>query len=156
MSCPMELNDQNDSLVARPATLENELWLWEQYSQLLGPLINKQWGWDEALQRSNFLEHLPYTLFTILEKQNSKVAAFAERIEPSRIYLHMLLVVLEHQSHGVGTHVINMLKAQSRRSNLPIELSVFSANPLTKYYKKHGFKLIEATAEKQVFRWSPE
>ena len=152
----MDLNDQNDSLVTRSATLEDELWLWEQYSQLLGPLIDKQWGWDEAFQRSKFLEHLPYTLFTILEKQNSKVAAFAERTDQNRIYLHMLLVVFEHQSHGVRTHVINLLKAQSRCSNLPIELSVFSANPLTKYYEKHGFERIEETAEKQVFRWSPE
>jgi len=152
----MEDNTQNSTLAERPATPQDALWLWEQYSELLKPSVDRQWGWDEAFQLSNFQKHLPHSLFSIVENRDSPVASYATEIKEKCIYLHMLLVVSEHQSHGVGTHVMSLIKARASEISLPIELSVIPANQVAEFYENNGFKMIEATADKQLFRWVSE
>ncbi len=152
------MNDhtKNNTLIERAATPHDEQWLWEQYSELLKPSIDSQWGWDEAFQHSNFREHLPYSLFLIVEKRNTPVAAYAIETKEKCFYLHMLLVGSVHQSRGIGSHVMCLIKARARDSNLPIELSVIPASQVKGFYEKHGFKMIEASADKQLFRWVSE
>ncbi len=152
----MEDHTQNSTLAERPATPQDALWLWEQYSELLKPSIDRQWGWDEAFQLSNFQKHLPHSLFSIVEKRDSPVAAYATETSEKCIYLHMLLVVTEHQLLGVGTHVMSLMKARASEISLPIELSVIPANQVAEFYKKSGFKMIESTDDKQLFQWIPE
>ncbi len=112
-------------------------------------------GWNEAFQLSNFQDHLPYSLFSIVEKKDSWAAADATQTDKKCVYLHMLLVVSEYQSHGVGTHVMNVIKARASEIKLPIVLSVFPANKVAGFYEKKEFKVIEATEDKQLFRWVP-
>lgn len=150
----MTNHTEKHDFTERPASIEDAAWLWELYSTLLKPSITEQWGWDEASQYKNFSEHLPFSLFSILENNGDALAAYAVEEKNDRVYLHMLLVVSEHQSQGIGSHVMNLLKAQAEKLSLPIELSIFPANKVADFYVKNEFKLIDATNDKQVYRWS--
>ena len=142
-------------LVERPASIEDERWLWRQYSELLGPSIGAQWGWDEAAQRNDFQTHLPYSLFTIIEDSSNPVACFAVEEDQTRIYLSMLLVAAEHQSSGIGTYILNRLKSRGREHNLPIELSILSANDVDGFYVMNGFRMTGVTDERKSYSWLP-
>jgi len=151
----MDSLESNADLVERRATAKDEPWLWELYSQLLKEYIDEQWGWNEQSQRTNFKKHLPYTIFTIVEKNQRPIGAYAQITEKRRLYLHMLLVVPAHQRTGVGSSVLNSLKAHAKQCNYYLELSVFSSNPVAGFYQKNGFVEVESTPDKRLFRWHP-
>lgn len=137
----------------RAATAADRPWLWSLYRDLLKPAIDAQWGWDETYQRRQFRQRLPTELFTIVECNGHSAAAYALRDNTSHLYLHLLLVAGDYQLQGLGTAIINAIKTQARKSQLPLELSTFPANPVDTFYHKNGFDLIETTAERHRFRW---
>ena len=143
-------------LVRRPASTQDELWLWTLYHELLKPSVSEQWGWDEQFQKANFHSHLPTTLFTIVENNGDPVAAYALRDHDTHIYLHMLLVTASQQSQSIGTWILDTLKEQVRKAGTSLELSTFPANNVDGYYLKNGFKLVETREDKTLYRWLPD
>lgn len=143
----------NYTLSTRPASNEDQAWLWEQYCTLLKPSITQQWGWDEALQYKNFHDHLPTSMFSIVENKDRAIAAYAAEEEKNRIYLHMLLVSSADQAQGIGSYVLGTLKIRARKISLPIELSVFNSNDVASFYLKNGFELKDSISDNQVYCW---
>lgn len=136
----------------RDATTQDEQWLWRLYAELFRPIVEKQWGWVEDVQQHNFRTYLPANLFRIVSYQQSDIAAYAIEEHSDKLYLHMLLVTKEVQLNGIGSGIINQLKQQAQRKQLPIELSVIAANPASAFYEKNGFTLVEQTQDNLRYR----
>ena len=126
----------------RDATPDDARWLWRLYAELMKPSIDVQWGWVEALQREAFDEHLPWSAFSVVVAGDSRVGACACERQPSRSYLHMLLIETGSQRRGIGTRVLDRLGEEADRAGLPLELSVIEANPAARFYEARGFERI--------------
>ncbi|HET9976871.1 MAG TPA: GNAT family N-acetyltransferase [Burkholderiaceae bacterium] len=57
------------------------------------------------------------------------------------VLVDALLLLPEHQRRGVGTHVLRSILAQAAAASLPVQLSVYTANPARAFWEKHGFKV---------------
>ena len=126
----------------RDATADDARWLWRLYAELMKPSIDVQWGWVEELQRDAFDEHLPWSAFSVVVAGGRRVGAYACERQPSRLYLHMLLVESGSQRRDIGTRVLDRLGGEADRVGLPLELSVIEANPATRFYEARGFERV--------------
>lgn len=151
----MHFHEFIHSLTERPAEVTDEAWLWEQYKELLKPVIKKQWGWNEEFQHTNFHRHLPYSEFKVIETGNRRIGAYSVRYNRKIIRLQMILVTTDNQKRGVGSHILKQLKVQANKDKIPIELSIFPANTVSGFYEKSGFSISDKTTEKITFLYYP-
>ena len=57
---------------------------------------------------------------------------------------------------GIGSSLLDRLKAQARSHSLPVELSVVKTNPAVRLYEREGFVVIADNDPYVFMRWTPE
>ena len=60
------------------------------------------------------------------------------------------------QRHGIGTAIIEDLKAQAAAAGIPLDLGVEKDNPdARKLYERLGFAQVDETEQEYRLRWNP-
>ena len=138
----------------RPAMLFDQPALFAIHETLFRDDISRIWGWDDRSQLENF--HKEWNeVETLVIHQEGRLAGYIQKaIHPDHIYVLNLAVMPEHQSRGIGAHVLAMLQEEARAQGKELRLSVFKINPraLT-FYLRHGFVVNEVTETSTKLHW---
>ena len=140
----------------RKGTLADTEWLYSLFRDTNKELIEQSWGWDERLQREAFETILPGDRFTILESNGAAVGGYHIEIKPEHIWLELIIVEPGHQNQGLGSHLLDQIKENSKREGLPIKLSVLRINPASTFYSNRGFSTESEDEHSLKLIWRPE
>jgi len=72
----------------------------------------------------------------------------------SSLHIRQLQVLPEYHRLGIGSYVMEVVKKQALKLNLPITLSVLLDNPAKSLYLRHGFIVTEKTDFEYKMSWA--
>jgi GNAT superfamily N-acetyltransferase len=85
-----------------------------------------------------------------------RVGYFTVEPQADALRLHHLYLRPAAQGQGIGSWVIEQVKARARQALLPITLAALRDSRANDFYRRHGFELVEAQDFDNEYRWVPE
>jgi ribosomal protein S18 acetylase RimI-like enzyme len=138
---------------ARPADMEFARAL---YFETMRGMIEPLFGWDQRRQEESFAGWFDLQQASIIMADRRDVGWMQTRTTEGEVFLGSLYVIPEMQRHGIGTHVLRELIAQSTRSSKPLTLAVMKNNPAIQLYERLGFQLTREDRYKFYMRLGPQ
>jgi len=124
----------------RRATLEDGPDLFELHRIAFKEHIERTWGWDEKWQRANFVRECASSITSVVRLNGRTVGYLQVQHDPHCIHLQNIALHPEVQNKGMGTTLLNDLKAAAAAREVPLELAVFRTNESAqRFYERHGF-----------------
>ena len=140
----------------RPAVPDDQAQLWDIKRRCLRTYVELTWGsWDEDVQRARFDASFEPAEIQVISAAGVEVGYLAARRGPHEIQLLNLMIAPEFQRRGLGTAVLQDLRAEAQTRRVPIRLQVMKVNPARRLYERLGFTVTEETATHFRMRWSP-
>jgi GNAT superfamily N-acetyltransferase len=118
---------------------------------------------DESQWRSRFTEwteeqvrgDVADSATSVVEVDNQRAGRLRITRTADYIELSGIQLIPEIQRHGIGTAIIEDLKAQAAAAGIPLELGVEKDNPeARKLYERLGLVQVSETEEEYRLRWS--
>jgi ribosomal protein S18 acetylase RimI-like enzyme len=135
----------------RPAVDTDYDFLYNLNRTTLREYIEPLWGWHEEWQREYFRAKFDAAARQIIVVDGRDAGVLVIEDRPEEIYLGLIELLPEIQGRGIGTDIINRLKAQASQSNRPLTLHVLKSNqPARRLYERLGFQV--AGEEENRFR----
>lgn len=126
-----------DVRLATPADTPD---LFELHRTAFKEHIERIWGWDEKWQKANFARECASSLTSAVRLNGRTVGYLQVRHEPHRVFLQNIALHPEFQSKGIGTTLLDVVKAEATARQVPLELAVFRTNvSAQRFYERHGF-----------------
>jgi ribosomal protein S18 acetylase RimI-like enzyme len=130
----------------RRATTEDSEFVFLVKKAALGEYIAQTWGWDEAFQREFHVKDYEPDATQIIVYKGQDVGWLLISESDSEFYLQEIYLQPEHQSRGIGSHLIRLLLEYAERKGKPVKLQVLRVNPRARrLYELLGFRLIGET-----------
>lgn len=127
------------------------------HHQALHDVVLAQFGaWDEALQDRFFErgwasgQHLD-----VIFVDGTPCGYVAVDDEPGEVHVRQLMILPEHQCHGIGTHLIRRACERAARRDVPVRLGCLRRNRAAELYRRLGFRQTAEKDEWLFFEWSP-
>ena len=126
------------------------------YEGLFRNHIEEIWGWNDAWQRSNFVEEWAAARTLIVHRDGEVIGYLQTRPEPGFIYVLSLALAPVAQGKGIGTAIMAGLKTSAMERGEGVKLSVFRTNPRAlDLYGRLGFQVTETTDAFSRMEWLP-
>ena len=107
--------------------------------------VEPLWGWDEIVQvefhRKDWDERRPQ-IIRLLDRDIGTIEVWRRGED---IHLGEFYLFPEFQRHGIGTHLMSQLAAESDSKRVPVRLEVIKINPVKSLYLRFGFKVTGET-----------
>lgn len=126
-------------LRVRKPNLDEGPWLFELYCCTMKKYVEPVWGWDEALQRSGFFDHLGVENFKVLSLGDDDVGAYCLEPQRDHIWLHLVLIDTKRQSRGIGRQAMECIQKEAASANTPLRFCTLKNNPATEFYRHLGY-----------------
>lgn len=151
-----------DSVTLRPATTEDETFLFELYRDSRAEEM-AAWGWNEAQQHA-FLSmqfrarNLSYSAYPniehsiILDAERPIGRLLISRME-DEIRLVDIALLAEARGRGIGAKLTSDLLARATSEAKPVRLHVEKSNRALRLYQRQGFQIIEDTGAQFFMEW---
>jgi ribosomal protein S18 acetylase RimI-like enzyme len=119
---------------------------------------------DEREWRSGFGEwtmkqvrgEIPDTTTSVVEVDNERVGRLRTTRTADYIELCGIQLLPGVQRRGIGTAIIDDLKAQAAAASIPLDLGVEKDNPdARRLYERLGFAQVGETEQEYRLRWTP-
>ena len=119
---------------------------------------------DELQWRLSFCEwtteqvrgDIPNSTTSVVEVNNKPVGRLRITRTTDCVELCGIQLLPDIQRHGIGTAIIEDLKAQAAAVGIPLELDVEKDNPdARRLYERLGFVQVGETAQECKLRWNP-
>ena len=108
--------------------------------------IETMFGWNEVEQDEFAGRAFDQGGIKIICSDNQRVGVVGWEQHPDHIWLKELFILPSEQGHGVGSTVIQHIKAIAERRNLPVRLRTLKANLRAKaLYERNGFTVSNQT-----------
>lgn len=125
----------------RLSTLKDQPDLFELHRAAFKEHIERIWGWDEDWQRAHFVRECASSVTSVVRLEGRTVGYLQVRYDPDRVYLQNIALHPEFQNKGMGTELLNEVKAAATARQLPVDLAVFRTNgSAQRFYERHGFR----------------
>jgi GNAT superfamily N-acetyltransferase len=99
---------------------------------------------------------VPGSTTSVIEIDNERVGRLRITRTAAYIELSGIQLLPQAQRHGIGTAIIEDLKAQAAAACIPLDLAVEKDNPdARRLYKRLGFVHAGETEQEFKLRWSP-
>jgi ribosomal protein S18 acetylase RimI-like enzyme len=120
-------------------------------------LDEQQWRTDFAQwTREQLLGEVPESTTSVIEVDDEPAGRLRIVATAGSIELAGIQLLPGFQRHGVGTAVIEGLKAQAAALGIPVDLDVEKDNPdARKLYDHLGFIQVGETEQEYKLRWGP-
>jgi ribosomal protein S18 acetylase RimI-like enzyme len=146
------------SVVLREAAVQDGVYFFELYRDLLRPYFEKTSGWDERFRRAAFRVGYPLTQCeTIWLGCEARVGVLC--VLPSTdgsIEIALLLIEPAFQQGGIGKYVLERVCADASRMRRPVRLSTFKLNEgAVRFYLRLGFTVVSEDEHYFHFRKDP-
>jgi ribosomal protein S18 acetylase RimI-like enzyme len=148
----------------RPATAEDVGFLADvviEATRAQGRVPN---DFDERQWRKGFCEwtmeqvqgKIPASTTSVIEVANERAGRLRITCAADHIELSGIQLLPGIQRHGIGTAIIEDLKAQAATAGLPLDLGVEKDNPdARKLYERLGFFQVGETEDEYKLQWNP-
>jgi ribosomal protein S18 acetylase RimI-like enzyme len=119
---------------------------------------------DERQWRKRFAEwtmqqlrgEIPDSTTSVVEVGNQRAGRLRITRTADYIELSGIQLLPDIQRHGIGTAIIEDLKAQAAAVGIPVDLGVEKDNPQArKLYERLGFVQVGETEQERKLRWDP-
>lgn len=125
----------------RPATQHDAAFAKAVKYEALGPYIEQNWGWDEALQDRYFADEYDLSTYYIIQCNDVDVGTVRITVTTRAVEVHNLCLIAPARGQGLGTVVMQGIIDLARRLGKPVELDVLKVNPAQRLYQRLGFKM---------------
>ncbi len=148
----------------RPATAEDVGFLADVVIEATRAQGRLPDGFDERQWRQGFgqwtMEQVrvesPGTTISVVEVGDERIGRLRITRSDGGIELCGIQLLPGFQRHGIGTAIIEDLKAQAAAAGVPLDLGVEKDNPdARKLYERLGFVHVGETGEEWKLRWDP-
>ena len=130
----------------RPATAHDYDFLRWLHRATLREYVDQTWGWDEDRQATLFRERFDPSRDQIVLVDGQDAGVLRVERREGGLFLASLLIAPAYQGHGVGTAILEDLKAEAARAGVPLGLQVLKVNPARRLYERHGLRVTAETA----------
>ena len=94
---------------------------------------------------------------TLKIRRNGKTIGFYVVLpHPDHLYLDMFYLLPEAQGLGIGSKLLNQIKAQADKQNKPIRLDALRISPANAFYQHHGFHLTHSEGVNNYYEYTPK
>ncbi len=127
----------------RPATEEDYDFLFALHRAAMRDYIETIWGWHDDWQQEYFRRKFDPLPRQVIQYEGHDAGVVVVEHRPDEIYLSLIELSPEFQRRGIGTQVINDIKAAAHDAGLPMTLHVLRTNdPARRLYERLGFRVI--------------
>lgn len=138
----------------RPVTDADYDFIYALNSQTMRPYVEPIWGWDEALQREAFERRWNPDNQQIIIVDERDAGRVTLNETPELIYIAQINLLPEFQGKGIGSAVIESIKADAARARKAVELRVLKTNPgARRLYERLGFAVFDESDTHFWMRW---
>lgn len=129
-----------DDIRLRPAAPGDFEFCFHVHNAAMGQYITAVWGWDEEDQRSYHADAFDPTAWQIITVGGADVGMVHIEHRAAEIYLSRLELAPTHQGRGIGTRIIQDLKALAAGRGHTLTLDVLAVNiRARRLYQQLGF-----------------
>jgi ribosomal protein S18 acetylase RimI-like enzyme len=129
------------NVILRAATEDDSEFVFLVKKAALGTYIEQTWGWDESFQRQYHQTNYVSGQTRIIVADGIDVGWMIVGETDSALELHEIYLQPEHQSRGIGSHLIKTLLAEAERHSKPVTLQVLKVNVRARQlYEQLGFQ----------------
>lgn len=139
----------------RPATADDDDFLWRLHVAAMREYVERTWGWDEGAQAAIFRERSDPANSRIVIVAGRDAGVLVVERRPDRIFLSRIQLLPGAQGRGVGTAIVGDLLAEAGREGVPVALRVLRVNPARRLYERLGFAVTEETPTHYLLRALP-
>jgi ribosomal protein S18 acetylase RimI-like enzyme len=143
------------ALKFRPATPDDEEFLYQLLKATMRGYVDQIWGWDEDWQRAYFHMRFDPAKNQIVVLDDQDVGVISVEWREDVVHLCTLFILPEYQGRGIGTQLISALQAAASREGLPMTLRVLKVNPAKRLYERLGFMVVEEDEARYVMKTTP-
>jgi ribosomal protein S18 acetylase RimI-like enzyme len=160
-SCP---GDSEPAYRVRPATLEDAGFLADVVLTATRAQGRLPGAFDEPAWRSAFTAwtarqicgEIPDSTTSVIESGGERVGRLRITRSTDHIELSGIQLLPRVQGHGIGTAVIEDLKAEAEAAGIPLDIGVEKDNPRARrLYERLGCVQVAEDEEEHKLRWSP-
>ena len=130
----------------RPATADDYDFLRWLHRATLREYVDQTWGWDEYVQATLFRERFDPSRDQIVLVDGQDAGVLRVERREAEVFLASLLIAPAYQGRGVGTAILEDLKAEAARAGVPLSLQVLKVNPARRLYERRGLRVTAETA----------
>ena len=130
-------------ITTRTATSDDYEFLWQLLKATMQDYVDQTWGWDEAWQQAYFRQTFDPGENQIVVLHGQDIGVIAAKKTEHSVFLSRIYILLEHQGRGIGTQLVESVKAEAFREGLPVTLRVLKVNPARNWYERLGFVMAE-------------
>ncbi len=127
-------------ITLRPATAQDRDWAYYVKKKTLGSYVVETWGaWYEQLQRSFFDQTFEESFVQIIDYEGQPAGMLRVERRKDEIFLSEIYILPTFQNRGIGSLLLEELKAEARSQHLPLQLTVLQVNQAARrFYERHG------------------
>jgi ribosomal protein S18 acetylase RimI-like enzyme len=141
----------------RSATPDDRNALYAVYASAKKVYIAEIWGWDESWQQTDFDAHSDPHVIQVAVVGDRIVAYIHTELRNDTPHVHMLCVVPEYQSKGIGSALLKAFIHDCSAQQQDVTLGVFKINTdARRFHAKLGFETFEATSTHYLMRRNAE
>ncbi|WP_374686793.1 GNAT family N-acetyltransferase [Promineifilum sp.] len=127
----------------RPATPEDHDFLYALNRATIREYVEPIWGWHEEWQEEYFRKKFDPQKWQVIQVDGRDAGVLVVEQRPDEVYLGLIELWPEFQGRGVGSAVVNRLKAEAHGRGQPLTLHVLKTNvPARRLYERLGFQVV--------------
>ncbi len=131
----------------RPATPEDGDLLYALNRATIREYVEPIWGWHEEWQEEYFRKKFDPQKWQVIQVDGRDAGVLVVERRPDEVYLGLIELWPAFQGGGVGTAIVNQLKAEAHARGLPLTLHVLKTNvPARRLYERLGFRIVDEEA----------
>ena len=134
------------NVTLRAATEQDSEFVFLVKKASLGEYIDQTWGWDEDFQRQFHKSLYEPAKTQIIVAGGCDVGWMVVVETATEFELQELYLEPEHQSRGIGSHLIGLLLSEATRQMKPVKLQVLKVNVRARQlYERLHFRIVSET-----------
>jgi GNAT superfamily N-acetyltransferase len=129
----------------RPATADDEPFLYGLHRDAMREYVEITWGWNEGWQRAHFATtYAPLNNAVIVRTQTGSddIGRISLTRHWRRIFLRDIELAAAERGHGIGSAILGAVIALAEDSDRHVELNVLACNPARRLYARLGFRVV--------------
>ena len=138
-------------ITLRPALSADYSFALSLYVQTIKPLATAWMAWVDHEQEAQFASLWRPDDTWIITLNGQEIGWVEFRQTGDETFLKQLYVAPLHQRRGIGSQVVRRLNEQDRTAK-SMALFVLKNNPAFRFYKRHGFEVVQETHSTFVMR----
>jgi GNAT superfamily N-acetyltransferase len=139
-----------DDITLRRVTIEDQAFALRVTEACMREYAEQTWGsWDG---RADF----DLSIDEVIQHRGTDIGLLGVERASDHWRIDKLYVLPSHQNRGIGSWLIERLKARADASRVELRLTVLEVNPARRFYERHGFVLDQIVSPRRHMRRSPD